>query len=72
MQPHLRCQFSDPASNLDESKSQGVELRSTRTAFDQLPPQSVHQPVGAGVQEQAELVGYEAVAAEAIRLYVEL
>jgi hypothetical protein len=32
----------------------------------QFLPQSVHKPVGSGVQKQPKLVGYKAVAAEAI------
>jgi hypothetical protein len=72
MQPHLRHQLPYPATDLDETKPQGVQLHPPRATFDQLSPQSIHQPVGCGVQEQAELVGYETVAAQAIRFHVEL
>src|SRR5215218_3263706 len=71
MQAYLRHQLPYPATDLDETKPQGVQLHPPRTAFDQLPPQSIHQPVGR-VQEQTELVGYETVAAQAIRFHVEL
>src|SRR5215211_3108541 len=43
-----------------------------RPTTDQLPPEGVHQPVGASVQQQPELVGYEPMATEAIGFYVHL
>src|SRR5215212_9696885 len=49
----------------------GVQLHPRGATLDELPPQSVHQPVGASVQEQPELVGDEAVAAQPIRFYVQ-
>src|SRR5918994_2232322 len=72
MQADLCHQLPYPATDLDETKPEGVQLHSARAAFDQLPPQSIHQPVGRGVQEQAELVGYETLAAQAICFHVEL
>jgi hypothetical protein len=72
MQADLPHQLPYPATDLDQTKPEGVQLHLARAAFDQLPPQSIHQPVSRGVQEQAELVGYETVAAQAIRFHVEL
>src|SRR5215210_271262 len=72
IQPYLREEFPDPASDLDETEPQGVQLHPPPSACHQLPPQSVHQPVGASVQKQSELVGDEPMAAQTVRLYVEL
>src|SRR3712207_3500991 len=72
MQAYLREQYSHPPSDLDETNTQGIELQPARTALYELPPQGVHQPVGAHMQQQPELVGDEAVATEAIGFDVEL
>ena len=72
MQAYLSHQLPYPATDLDQRKPQAVQLHPPRAAFDQLPPQSIHQPVGHRVQEQPKLVGYETVAAQAIRFHVEL
>src|SRR5262249_40859906 len=59
--------LADPATDLDETETEGVELQARATALDQKSAQCVEQPVGGGMQQQAELIGPEAVAAEAIR-----
>jgi len=69
----LRQQFPHPPSDLDQTNTQGIELHPARAAaLYELPPQSVHQLVGASVQQQPKPVGDEPMAAEAIRLHVHL
>jgi hypothetical protein len=71
MESDLRQQLPDSPSDLDHRKPQSVQLHPPRRAtLHELPPQGVHLPVGASVHQQAKLVGYEPMAAEAIRLEV--
>ena len=58
--------LADPAADLDEAQAEGVELHARGSGLQQEPAQGVEQPVGGGMQQQAELVGPEAMAAEAI------
>jgi hypothetical protein len=58
--------LAEPAANLDEAQPEGTELRACDPGLDQEPTQRVEQPVGGGVQQQTELVGSAAMAAEAI------
>ena len=66
VQPDLGEELPDPAADLEEAQPEGVELHAGHAAPDQPAAQGIEQPVGGGVQEQPELVGPEAVAAEAI------
>jgi len=66
MYADLRKEFSDPSADLHELQAQGVQLHALYTLIHQLLPQSVHKPVGSGVQKQPKLVGYKSVAAKAI------
>src|SRR5215210_1179032 len=72
MQTHLRHQLSDPPADLDQTDPEGVQLHPNRSTPEELPSQSVHQPVGRGMQQEPELVGYEPMATQAIRLHVHL
>src|SRR5215210_2669864 len=72
MQPHLRHQLPDPPSDLDEKKPEGIQLHSAHSAGDEFPPQSVHEPVGRGMQQEPKLVGHESMATEAVGFYVKL
>ena len=66
MYADLREEFSDPPTDLHELQAQGVQLHPLYPCLNQLPPQSVHKPVGSGVQKQPKLISQKAVAAEAI------
>src|ERR671921_218279 len=68
----LRPKLPDPPSHFDEAEPEGVELHPADPTFDELPPQSVHQPVGTSVQQEPELVGDEPMATEAIGFDVQL
>ena len=46
MHPYLREQLPNPPSDLEKTWPRGVQLRSARSALDELPSQGVHQPVG--------------------------
>lgn len=50
----------------DFEQPQGVELQAFDLARDQPAAEGVEQPVGCRMQQQAELVGPEAVAAQAV------
>jgi len=58
--------LADPAADLDEAQAQGFELQARHPRLVQEPTQRVEQSVCGGVEQQAELVGPEAMAAEAI------
>ena len=63
-----RLHLDDAGGDLDEPQAQGVELgdaphRTLRHRDAQAP----HQPIGAGVQEQPELVGRRLRAGRAVR-----
>src|SRR5581483_4712857 len=62
-----RPELADAASDLEQAEAQGVELHTGRARRDEPATERVQQPVGRGVEEQAELVGEEAVAAHAVR-----
>ena len=50
--------LDDAGGDLDEAQAQGVELGAPpRRSARQRRAQGPHQPVGVGVQEQAQLVG---------------
>ena len=50
--------LGDAGGDLDQAETEGVELSVTpERAFGCQVPQTVHQPVGGGVDQQAELVG---------------
>ena len=67
MQANLGFHLDHPRGDLDEAQSQGVELRDGKTrALRHRGAQAPHQPVGAGMQEQPELVGGRACAGRAV------
>jgi hypothetical protein len=57
---------ADPAANLDEAQAQRVEVQPGGACRQQRPSQGIEQPVGRRMEEQAKLLGPEAVAAETI------
>ena len=58
MNPDHRLHLDDAGGDLDEPQAQRVELRDApRRAPGHRHAQTPHEPVGAGVQEQPELVG---------------
>jgi hypothetical protein len=61
-------QLAHPAADLDGQEPQRAELHPANSGPDQPSSDVVGKPVGRRVQEQPELVGKEAVAAEAICL----
>ena len=53
-----RFHLDDARGDFDQAQAQRVELRDTpHRTFGHRLAQAPHQPVGAGVQEQAQLVG---------------
>jgi hypothetical protein len=55
---YLRFQLDDAGGDLDQAQSQGVELHDTPGgALGHQPAQRPQQPISAGVQEEAELIG---------------
>jgi hypothetical protein len=58
--------LAHPAADLDETEAQGVQLEAGDAGLHEVAAQRVEQPVGGGMQQEAELIGPEAVAAEAI------
>lgn len=65
--------LGDACGNLDEAEPEGVELGvAPERSFGRQVPQAVHQPVGGGVDHQAELVGGSLGAGGAVRGQVEL
>ena len=60
------CGLADPAADLDEAEAEGVELEACGLGCEEPAAELVEQPVGGGVQQQAEGVGPEAMVAEAI------
>ncbi len=58
--PDYGEQLAHPAADLDESQTQRVQLHPSGTRYDELPAQSVQQPVGRRVQQEPKkLVGPE-------------
>ncbi len=58
VQADLRLHLDHPRSDLDEAQTQRVELGDGKAgAFRHRSAQAPHEPVGAGMQEQPELVG---------------
>ena len=68
MQAYLGEQLAHPAADLYEQKPQRVQLHPANPGPDQPSPDVVEKPVGRNVQQQAELVGKEALAAQPVRL----
>ena len=66
VQPNLRQELPHPAGDLEQPEPEGVELHPWYPTLDQPAAQRIQQPVGGGMQEQPELVGPEAVAAQAV------
>src|SRR5215212_1147992 len=58
--------FANPAADLDEAEAEGIELQASGLGCEEPATELIEQPVGGGVQEQAEGVGPEAVVAEAV------
>src|SRR5260221_12006180 len=58
--------LAHPATDLDEAEPQGVELQAGPTGPDEQAAGRVEPPVGGGVPQQADLVGPEGRAAQAI------
>jgi len=58
VQPHLGFHLDHARGDLDQPKAQRVELRDPPgRALRHGGAQGPHQPVGPGMQEQAELIG---------------
>src|SRR5688572_10314282 len=53
--------FADPAADFDEAQAEGIELQPGGLGGEQPAAELVEQPVGGGVQQQAEGIGPEAV-----------
>jgi hypothetical protein len=63
-----RFHFDDASGDLDEAQAQGVELSDAphRTLWHR-DAKSPHQPIGAGVEEQPELIGGRFCAGRSVR-----
>jgi hypothetical protein len=64
--PDAVPELPDPAADLEQVQSQGVQLRRWGGQRHQPAAQRVQQPVGGGMQHQPKLVGPEAMIAEVI------
>jgi hypothetical protein len=63
----LGFQLDDAGGEFDQAQSQGVELHDAPVrAFGHEAAHRPQEPIGAGVQEQAELVGFGLVAGGAV------
>ncbi len=58
--------FADTAADLEQAQTERVEVERRVALTAEPTAQRVEEPVGGGVQEQAELVGPEAVVTQAI------
>jgi hypothetical protein len=58
--------LAHPAADLDEAQAHGIHLPARHARLHEPAPNGIQEPVGGGVQQQAELVGPEARATEAI------
>jgi hypothetical protein len=58
--------LAHPAADLDEAQAHSIQLQARHASLHEPAPNGIQEPVGSGVQQQAELVGPEAMAAEAI------
>ena len=65
-------QFADAAGDLEEAEAEGVELVVSRLGPGKPAAQGVEEPIGRQMQEQAEVVGPEAMVAEAVGLESDL
>src|SRR5262249_59635184 len=53
-------------ANLEHAQGEGAERQTGHAHLSEPAPEGIEQPVGGGMQQQAKLVGPEAMAAEAI------
>src|SRR5215216_988679 len=65
-EPHAVEALADPAADLDQAQAQRREGRARDAGGAQPPAQRVEQPEGGGVEEEAELVGPEPMAGQAV------
>src|ERR687884_309605 len=65
MEARSCSELADAATDLEQAQTQGVELETRMATGGEPAAQRVQQPVDGGVQEEAELVGPEAVVAQA-------
>ena len=73
MHADYRLHFDDASGDLDEAQAQGVELRDApHRALRHRYAKPPHQPVGAGVEEETELVGCRLCAGRAVRRQMRL
>lgn len=59
-------QALEPTTDLEEQEPECVELQARHAPLEEPAAQGVQEPVGGGMQEQAELVGPEVMVAQAI------
>src|SRR5215212_1543991 len=59
-------ELPDPAADLEQPQAQGIHLSAGGISPGEPAAQGVQQPVGGGMQEQAELVRPEAVVGQAV------
>ena len=73
MHPDHRLHFDDAGGDLDEAQAQGVELGDApRRALRHRDAKPPHQPIGAGVEEETELIGRRLGAGRAVRRQMRL
>src|SRR5215212_4133850 len=59
-------ELADASADLEQTETQRVELHAGDAEPGEPASEGIEQPVGGGVQEQAELVGPEAMATQAV------
>ena len=67
VEAHAGGQFADTTADLEQAQAQRVEVERRVALAAEPPPQGVEEPVGGGMQDEAELVGPEAVVAQGFR-----
>ena len=59
-------ELADASADLEQAEPQGIELQAWQAEAGEPASEGVEQPVGGGMEQQAELVGPEAMATETI------
>ena len=67
MEADARGKLAHPRADLEQAQAQGIELQRRVTLAAQPAAQRVEQPIGGGMQQQAELISPETAVAQAIR-----
>src|SRR4051794_6984958 len=62
----VMCGLPDPSADFDDAQAEGVELEAGGLGREQPASELIEQPVGCGVEQEAEGVGPEPMIAESV------